>query len=117
MRNPLFGDTVTLYHRQSTGWQRTVLAGVQWKQTIRSTSDSNGKMQLATVTSVTIPAAIPAEISADGQDVMVLGIGPALSDTYTLANLRREYPSYCTVRAVADNTLRPRLKHRKVTAV
>jgi hypothetical protein len=50
-------------------------------------------------------------------DVLVHGSGPQLTGAYTIADLRRESPSYCTVQAVADNTLRPRLKHWRIEAV
>lgn len=110
-----FGDTATLYHHMGSDvWQRTVLNGVQWRQKIERAPDAEGRFRLQTVTSITIPAEIPAEISAAGLDVFVPGVGPELVEGYTLADLKRDFAGYCTVRAVADNTRRPRLKHRKV---
>lgn len=110
----LFGDTVTLYHNGS----KTVLVGVQWHQKIVRTVDGTGRNTAETVTTVTLPTNQGfADVSAVKGDVLVLGTGPDITALYTLADLRREWPTYCTVRAVTDNTLRPRLKHRRIEAV
>lgn len=118
MMHPLFGDTVTLYQPNGIAWTRTILQGVQWRQRVERTASADGVLHVQTVTSVTIPPEqYPAGgISAAGQDVMVPGTGPQITGAYTLADLKRAYPGYCTVRAVRDNTMRPGLKHWKVTA-
>lgn len=112
--NPLFTDTVTLYRRDGEQYARHVLRGVQWRQKIERLNDG-GKLALVAVTSVTIPDDVEMEVRPG--DVLILGIGPALTGEYTIARLRADHETYCTVRAVTDNRLRPRLKHRKVTAV
>ena len=114
MTHPLFADTVTVYSKNGDQYARHVLKGVQWRQKIERLND-NGKIAIATVTSVTIPEGV--EMAVKPGDVLVLDVGPELTDEYTIARLRAEYESYCTVKAVADNTRRPRLKHWKVTAV
>lgn len=114
MTHPLFSDTVTAYRKNGEQYTRRVLNGVQWRQKIERLND-NGTLALATVASVTIPEG--ADMAVKPGDVLVLGVGPELTDEYTIARLRADNDTYCTVRAVADNTRRPRLKHWKVTAV
>ncbi len=113
-KHPLFGDTVTVYHREGDLFTRHVLRGVQWRQKADRLND-NGKLSLVTVTSVTIPNSegMPVRIG----DVLVLGEAKELSQEYTIAQLKNEHPTYCTVRSIADNTRRARLRHWKVTAV
>ena len=112
--NSLFTDTITLYCKNGEQYERHVLTGVQWRQKIERLND-DGKLTLATVTSVTVPGEIAAPIKPG--DVMVLGTGPKLAADYSIAKLKADFDTYCTVRAVADNTRRPQLKHRKVMAV
>lgn len=112
--NSLFTDIVTVYHKIGDRFARQVISGVQWRQKIERLND-DGKLTLATVTSVTIPGDISVNVNLG--DVIVLGVGPELSAGYSIANLRADHSTYCTVRAVADNTLRAHLKHRKVIAV
>ncbi|MDD3212777.1 MAG: hypothetical protein PHY64_03850 [Eubacteriales bacterium] len=141
MNSILFGDTVTLYNRyrvnRADAWQRTVLTGVQVRQRVEKTVDSSG-LHVARSVSVTIPVDVDAggrhylppalfagsdnraaywSLDAEHNlDVIVLGECSAeLTDEYTLDDLKKEH-GYATVKAVADNTLRPRLKHWKVTA-
>lgn len=114
MTHPLFSDTVTAYHKNGEQYTRHVLKGVQWRQKTERLNN-NGKLALATVTSVTIPEGV--EMVVKPGDVLVLGAGPEITDEYTIASLRAENTTYCTVKTIADNTLRPRLKHWKVTAV
>jgi hypothetical protein len=114
MTHPLFADTVTVYSKNGEQYIRHVLRGVQWRQKTERLND-NGRIALATVTSVTIPKGI--EMAVKPGDVLVLGVGPAITDEYTIAQLRADNTTYCTVKAVADNTLRPRLKHWRVTAI
>lgn len=114
MTHPLFSDTVTAYQKNGEQYTRHVLKGVQWRQKTERLND-NGKLAIATVTSVTIPEGV--KMAVKPGDVLVLGVGPEITDEYTIARLRAENTTYCTVKAIADNTLRPRLKHWKVTAV
>lgn len=114
MSHPLFSDTVTVYRRDGDRYVRRVLNGVQWRQKTERLNDG-GKLAIATATSVTIPQEIDADIVPG--DVMVLGTGPDITAEYSIARLRADHTTYCTVKTVADNTLRPRLKHRKVAAV
>lgn len=114
MTHTLFADTVTVYRKNGDQYTRRVLNGVQWRQKIERLND-NGKLSLVTVTSVTIPGEGTAPVKPG--DVLVLGEGPELTDVLTIARLKTENETYCTVKGVADNTRRPRLKHWKVTAV
>jgi len=121
MTHPLFGDVVTLYHKKDDHYTRHVLSGVQFRQKAERAAYQRGQsgvMDIKTVTTVTVPSDVPAAgtISASEGDVLVLGVGPELTASFTIADLKKAFSSYCTVRAVADNTLRPRLKHWKVTA-
>lgn len=114
MTHPLFTDTVTVYSKNGDQYTWHVLKGVQWRQKIERLND-NGKIAIATVTSVTIPEGV--KMAVKPGDVLVLGVGPELTDEHTIAHLRANNDTYCTVKAVADNARRPRLKHWKVTAV
>ena len=122
MKNPFFADTVTLYHKENDQYTRYVLSGVQWRQKAERFAYQRGEagvFEIKTVTTVTIPHNIQnaAKISISEGDVLVLGTAPALTADFGIAKLRKKYATYCTVRAVADNTLRPRLRHWKVYAV
>lgn len=112
--NPLFTDTVTLYRRNGEQYVRCVLRGVQWRQKVERAND-DGKLSMVSVTSVTIPDGISEQIRPG--DVLVLGVWPGIGEGYGIARLRAECETYCTVRTVTDNRLRPHLKHRRVTAV
>ncbi len=114
MTHPLFSDTATVYRKNGEQYTRHVLKGVQWRQKTERLND-NGKLSIATVTSVTIPEGV--EMAVKPGDVLVLGIGPEITDKYTIAHLRAEDTTYCTVKSIADNTPRSRLKHWKVKAV
>ena len=114
MTHPLFMDTVTVYRKHGEQYTRHVLKGVQWRQKTERLND-NGKLALAAVTSVTVPES--AQMAVKPGDVLVLGVGPEITSEYTIARLMADHETYCTVKTVADNTRRPRLKHRKVTAV
>ena len=124
MSNAHFGDNATLYRKARVNgaeiYARYELRGVQWRQKIVREASEGGRYSVRTATSVTIPAdTIGADMFPGPMqgDVLVHGSGPQLTGAYTIADLRRENPSYCTVQAVADNTLRPRLKHWRVEAV
>lgn len=114
MRHPLFSDTVTVYHREGEHFVRHVMRGVQWRQKVERIND-NGKLSLATVTSVTVPAEL--EMVMRMGDVLVLGEADEFTQEYTIAQLKKDCPTYCTIKSIADNTRRARLKHWKVTAV
>lgn len=122
MSHPLFNDVVTLYHKENDIYTRYVLSGVQWRQKVERFSyqrGSAGVFDLKTVTTVTVPfgTKFADRFSPSEGDVLVLGAGPELTAAFTVADLKKTNPTYCTVRAVSDNTLRPRLKHWKVYAV
>lgn len=112
--HPLFGDMITVYRKKSgERYSRHVIVGVQYRQKTERLND-NGKLSLVTVTSVTIPGEGTAPVKPG--DVLILGEGPELTESYTIARLKAENDTYCTVKGVADNTRRPQLKHWKVTA-
>ena len=134
MTAPIFRDTATLYHHLGgETWQRTVLSGVLWRQKRERTaqqaarwqrtersSDPSGSMAVTTVTTVRIPAALASglAVSIDGMDALVRGeCARQLSADYTLGDLRRDEPTFCTVRSVTDACGRARLAHLLVTAV
>ena len=114
MSRALFSDAITVYHRDGDSFTRQVIEGVQWRQKVERLND-NGKLSLVTVTDVTIPASAGVTVSVG--DVMIRGQAPPLIGSYTIADLKKAYSTFCTVRTVTDNTCRPRLKHWKVTAV
>lgn len=142
MNDILFGDTVTLYNHYRANredcWQRTVLQGVQYREKVEKSVDATG-LHLARSVSLTIPVDtdaggrhyLPPALfqtcehrenyytlnAADNLDVLVTGrCEQELGSAYTLDDLQAAY-GYTTVKAVADNTLRPQGKHWKVTAV
>jgi tRNA(Leu) C34 or U34 (ribose-2'-O)-methylase TrmL len=137
----LFGDTITLYNHYKAArvdyWQRTVITGVQYRAKTEKTVDSAG-LHIANSVSVTIPDSAdagvrtylaPVAFAADtaktnhwsldpagNQDFIVFGaVTKDITTLYTIDALKAEY-GYVTVKAVSDNTLRPRLKQWKVTA-
>ena len=114
MMRPLFSDTVTVYHREGDAFVRYVLHGVQWRQKVERLND-NGRLSMVTVTGVTIPESVETVVGVG--DVLILGEAAELTQEYTIAQLKKDYPTYCTVKSITDNTHRGRLKHRKVTAV
>lgn len=122
MIHPLFGDTITLYHKEADAYTRYIIPGVQWRQKAERFAYQRGQagvFDVKNVTTVTIPvsAANTFLISPLEGDVLVLGKGPPLTAEYTVSSLKADFPSYCTVRAVSDHTMRPRLKHWKVIAI
>lgn len=124
MINAHFGDNATLYRKARVNgaeiYARYELRGVQWRQKIVREASEGGRYSVRTATSVTIPAdTIGADMFPGPMqgDVLVLGNGPDITGDYSIAELRKDYSSYCTVQAVANNTLRPRLKHWRIEAV
>lgn len=123
MSYPLFNDTITLYRKSRVNsaeiYTRYVISGVQWRQRIVREAGADGHAALQTVTSVTIPDEGLDRIEFPGPmqgDVLVLGKGPAITDEYSIADLRHDHATYCTIRAIADNTLRPLLRHWRIEA-
>lgn len=135
MRSPLFTDTVTLYnhYRQDRAdcWKRTVLRGVQWAQKIVRTAGSTGSVVVTTETSITIPDdvtgyASPQDFAAAADKTALWTLAP--DDLVMLGESSVEIVNEVTeddvcalgavtIRSVKDNTLRPRLKNRKVVAI
>lgn len=112
--HPLFDDMITVYRKKSgEHYSRHVIVGVQYRQKTDRLND-NGKLSIVAVTSVTIPGEGTAPVKPG--DVLILGEGPELTESYTIARLKAENETYCTVKGVVDNTRRPQLKHWKVTA-
>ena len=130
---PLFTDTVTLYNHVRRGrtesWARTVISGVQICQTVKH-DFADGKSVRTTETSVTIPIGAdaggkryesPGGYSGegwtlnpdDGADLLVEGrCEQEIDATHTVDELISRCGAL-TVRAAADNTRRPRLRHWK----
>lgn len=141
MNSSLFGDTITLYNHYRVArvdyWQRTVISGVQYRTKTEKSVDSSG-LHIANSVGVTIPvnadaggrhylapAAFAASASkssyftleaAQNLDFIVFGaVTKDISAQYTVDMLKAEY-GYTTIKAISDNTLRPRLKHWEVTS-
>lgn len=122
MNHPLFNDVVTLYHKENDQYTRYVLSGVQWQQKAERFAYQRGNagvFDIKTATTVTIPYGVQhaEKVGFSEGDVMILGKGPQITKNFSIADLKKSHASYCTVRAIADNTLHPRLKHWKVYAV
>lgn len=123
---PLFTDSVTLYHRERAGrtdeWTRTVLHGVQWKQkTVRvaagGSSAGDGKIVYATETGITIPVRAADGVRIAVGDIFVFGICTAEIEGETTEDTILCEHRGVIVQSIADNTLRPRLRHRKAVCV
>lgn len=118
-----FTDTVTVYHRRVDGqtkddvFTRVVVRGAMYRRKMERTVDTGGVVRLTESTSVTfLPENDPGALLGVG-DMLVRGEGRALTDDYTLRDLRREHPELCEVRAIADNRNRPCLKHRRAVCL
>lgn len=136
----IFTDTVTVYNYikgQSESWQRTVVRGVMWKQSlIRSIVDKG--LAIEKTTSITFPmpgiacdraytepkvfaglttkekARFWTLDSSHRLDVVLLGvIDKEISKDYSLSRLIKEHDAVCTLSAVTDNRGRRLLKHIK----
>ena len=125
---PIFRDTATLYHHLGgERWRRDVLTGVLWRQTRERASqrlgygsDPGGGMALVSATTLRVPAsqASGLAVSPGGLDVLVRGsCSRELGPDYSLADLRRDEPTFCTVRSVLDATDRAHLPQLILTAV
>ena len=141
--NPLARDTVTLYMKHVDSvtkkdvWTRCVLSPVIWTQkTVRGMAD--GVLRLARQTSVTIDSDVVAKIDGvlatfvdpkayatsqsghwtlDKGFVMVYGSGSDIGTGYTIAQLKADSDTYCTIQVIGDNTKRALLNHWQVEAV
>lgn len=128
MSSLVFTNTVTLFNHYKGQWFKTVLAGVQWKDKVTKAVDSDGKIVVTPEVSLTVPVrpdyVEPKAFTGEGftfgagnLDVIVLGeIADEITQDFTITNLRKKYDHVATISGVADNTLRPMLRHWKVTA-
>lgn len=131
--SPLFTDTITLYnhfrHGREDGWTRTVIRGVQVRQSIKHKFEDGRSLSYAE-TSITIPINAdtggscymdPGQYSGsgwtldpdDGQDLIIPGeCTQEIGAGYGVDELIKEFRALTLIYA-ADNTRRPRLRHRK----
>lgn len=128
MSNAIFTDTVTLFNHYKGEWFKTILPGVQWKDTITRTVDSDGKITITPEVSLTVPVRAgyvePKAFTGEGftfgtgnLDVIVLGeISDEITQDFTITHLKRKYDHAATIYGVSDNTLRAMLRHWKVVA-
>lgn len=128
MSNAIFTDTVTLFNHYKGEWFKTILPGVQWKDTITRTVDSDGKITITPEASLTVPVRAgyvePKAFTGEGftfgtgnLDVIVLGeISDEITQDFTITHLKRKYDHAATIYGVSDNTLRAMLRHWKVVA-
>lgn len=141
--NPLARDTVTLYMKHFDSvtkkdvWTRCILSPVIWTQkTVRGMTD--GTLKLARQTSVTIDSDVVARVNGvtvtfvepkayaasqaghwtlDKGFAMVYGSGANIGTGYTIAQLKADSDTYCTIQVIGDNTKRALLNHWQVEAV
>lgn len=132
----IFNDTITIYnHKEDDSYQRTVVRGVMYSSRTEKTVTADGKINLATTVSVTIPETavcnrryvtkrefkVLTDTSecwtlneSDNLDVIVWGaVEQELTEDYRLKHLKADYDCV-TVAAIEDNRNKPRLKHIKV---
>lgn len=132
----IFTDTITVYnYRPDDSYQRTVVRGVMYLKRTEKTVTADGKVNLATKVSVTIPETAACNRryldklkfrrleessgnwtldDAGNLDVIIQGeIMQEITEDYRLKHLRSDYECV-TVASVADNRNRPRLKNIKV---
>lgn len=132
----IFNDTITIYnHKEDDSYQRTVVCGVMYSSKTEKTVTADGKINLATTVSVTIPETAVCDrryvpkrefkalddtsecwtLNESGNlDLIVLGaVEQELTEDYRLKNLKADYDCV-TVVAIEDNRNKPRLKHIKV---
>lgn len=132
----LFTDTITLYnHLPDDTWQRTVIYGVQYTESIERISSGDGKITRSEIVNVTIPESAECDREympyreflkkkdtsgywtlnpPDNLDVIVYGeIDKEITAEYRLKDLKSDY--YCvTVVSVSDGRNRDFLKNIKV---
>lgn len=124
----LFTDEITLYNAYQEDdvekWQRTVLAGVQFKRSVEKTVTSNGHLEVAESVSITIPNRSsylpPDEWLKDRTDHWTLNAENNLDMivygecAQEIIDSPKELSGAVTIKGVSDNTIRDRLKHWKV---
>jgi len=139
--NGIFEHTVTVYNRRPASppkpglppagqdqWHRTVITGVQWRDSEQTAQNGEGVTVINKTVSITIPeeadcrnktyvrpstfAAIPedrlsgywtANTDPVNPDIVVLGEGPEIAGAYSVANLERDY-RYMRPRQVTDGS-------------
>mgnify|MGYP006920942980 FL=1 len=128
MSNAIFTDTVTLFNHYKGEWFKTVLPGVQWKDKITRTVDSDGKITITPEVNLTVPVRagyVESKVftgegftfGTGNLDVIVLGeISDEITQDFTVTHLKRKYDHAATIYGVSDNTLRAMLRHWKVVA-
>jgi hypothetical protein len=144
-------DTITVYNYRSfkdgaiikSQWDRSVISGVQWKETANRNIASDGTSRMDYSVSITIPANARVEggkiyvrpdlyvslVPEDkthwtldfkqAKDVIVHGLcEQEIGDQYTIARLKKDYPA-CDIKAVSDNRTHPvsDLRHWKVRGI
>lgn len=132
----IFNDTITIYnHKEDDSYQRTIVRGVMYSSKTEKTVTADGKINLVTTVSVTIPETAVCDRKyvpkrefkaltdtsecwtlneSDNLDVIVWGaVEQELTEDYRLKNLKADYDCV-TVAAIEDNRNKPRLKHIKV---
>lgn len=132
----IFNDTITIYnHKEDDFYQRTIVRGVMYSSKTEKTVTADGKINLVTTVSVTIPETAVCDRKyvpkrefkaltdtsecwtlneSDNLDVIVWGaVEQELTEDYRLKNLKADYDCV-TVAAIEDNRNKPRLKHIKV---
>ena len=132
----LFTDTITLYnHLPDNTWQRTVMSGVQYSESVERIKTSDGKITRSAVVNVTIPETVECDRKyvscrefkrmedvseswtldpADNLDIIILGeVEQEVTANYRLKNLKADYDCV-TVVSVSDGRNRDLLKNIKV---
>jgi hypothetical protein len=129
-------ETITLYNAKfdkesdSEKYNRTVIKGVSWFGTVKSTVDASG-LKAANQITIRIPAEAAAEektyltpreyallvdtagyFTLNEGDIIVKGI--VEEENSRPANLKKVYSEIMTILAVTDNRSAPRAKHFKV---
>ena len=130
----IFNESFTIYNCRDEKWIRTVVPGIQWKQsTVKSVVD--GKLSLAEAVQITIPDAACENYRdykkylkltdanapkywtlnpEDNQDFIIRGeCQQEITEDYSVSQLKKDY-YVVTVKSVADNRNKNQLKHIKV---
>lgn len=116
MTRGIFVNTVTIYHFDGALWQRRLIAGVFWQQKRALHVQKDGARGTGCALRVTVPAEAAEGAPAQVGDVLLCGEGPLVSSDAEMTALCAAQPTLCTVKAVWDNTHRPRLKHWRIEA-
>lgn len=132
----IFTDTITIYnHKKDDTYQRTVIHGVMYTKKTEKIVSSDGKVNLGTTVSVTIPDTAKCDRQyigkhdfkqlqdtsgnwtldeAENLDIIVQGEAlQEITEEYRLKHLKADY-GCVTVASVSDNRNRQRLKHIRV---